>query len=212
VKIGVLGSGIVARTLASGMRRRGHEVVLGTRDPARLGDWNREQLDIGVASFAEAAAFGDLLLLAVKGSVASRALRLAGTPNLSGKTVIDACNPVAEAAPVHGVVRYFTSLDDSLMERLQKEFQTARFVKAFNSVGHAQLIDPQWAGGPPSMFICGNDAGAKQQAGALLATLGWEAVDMGMVEAARAIEPLFMLWNIRALSEGDSAHAFKWLG
>ncbi|NGY05100.1 NADPH-dependent F420 reductase [Solimonas terrae] len=211
MKIGVLGSGIVARTLASGMRRHDHEVVLGTRDPSRLGDWNREQLDIGVASFAEAAAFGDLLLLAVKGSVASRALRLAGTPNLSGKVVIDACNPLAETAPSNGVVRYFTSHDDSLMERLQKEFPTARFVKAFNSVGHAQLIDPAVPGGPPSMFICGNDADAKREVGSLLATLGWDPVDMGAAEAARAIEPLFMLWNIQALTAGETAHAFKWL-
>src|SRR3546814_5176959 len=104
-------------------------------DPARLADWNREQLEIGVASFAEAAAFGDLLILAVKGSVANRALRLAGTPNLTGKLVIDACNPIAESAPSNGVVRYFTSLEDSLMERLQQEFPTTRFVKAFTSVG-----------------------------------------------------------------------------
>lgn len=211
MNIGVLGSGIVARTLASGLRKHGHEVVLGTRDPARLGAWNREQLEIGVASFAEAAAFGDLLVLAVKGSVANRALRLAGTPNLSGKVVIDACNPIAETAPSNGVVRYFTSLDDSLMERLQKEFQTARFVKAFNAVGHQQLIDPQFAGGPPTMFICGNDTGAKRDVSVLLEGLGWQAADMGMVESARAIEPLFMLWNTASLLYGQTTRAFKWL-
>lgn len=211
MQIGVLGSGIVARTLASGLRKRGHEVVLGTRDPARLGDWNREQLEIGVASFSEAAAFGDMLLLAVKGSVANRALRLAGTPNLSGKIVIDACNPLAETAPSNGVVRYFTSLDDSLMERLQKEFPTARFVKAFNSVGHSQLIEPQLTDGPPTMFICGNDADAKRDVSALLAGLGWEAADMGMAESARAIEPLFMLWTAAAHLHGQTAQAFKWL-
>lgn len=211
MQIGVLGSGIVARTLASGLRTHGHEVVLGTRDPARLGDWNREQLDIGVASFSEAAAFGDLLLLAVKGSVANRALRLAGTPNLSGKIVIDACNPLAETAPTHGVVRYFTSLDDSLMERLQKEFPTARFVKAFNSVGHSQLIAPQLANAAPTMFICGNDADAKRDVSALLEGLGWQAADMGMAESARAIEPLFMLWTAAAHRHGQTTHAFKWL-
>lgn len=211
MQIGVLGSGIVARTLASGLRNHGHEIVLGTRDPARLSEWNREQLGIGVASFAEAAAFGDLLVLAVKGSVANRALRLAGTPNLTGKVVIDACNPLAESAPSNGVVRYFTSLDDSLMERLQKEFQTTRFVKALNSVGHQQLIKPQLTDGPPTMFICGNDAEAKRQVSELLADLGWDAADMGMAESARAIEPLFMLWNTAALLHGQTAQAFKWL-
>lgn len=211
MQIGVLGSGIVAQTLAAGFRKHDHDVVLGTRDPSRLADWNRAHREVGVASFAEAAAFGDLLVLAVKGAVASRALRLAGTPNLSGKIIVDACNPVAEGAPVNGVLRFFTALDDSLMERLQKEFQTARFVKAFNSVGAPMMIDPRVAGGPPTMFICGNDAAAKADVVKLLTPLGWDAADMGGAEAARAIEPLCMLWCIPALQNGQFTHAFKLL-
>ncbi|MGH8517563.1 MAG: NADPH-dependent F420 reductase, partial [Panacagrimonas sp.] len=147
--------------------------------------------------------------------VAARALRLAGTSNLVGKIVIDACNPIADQPPVNGVLRFFTALDDSLMERLQKEFSVARFVKAFNSVGHAHMVEPRLTGGPPTMFICGNDAPAKKTVTALVAQLGWEAADMGMVESARAIEPLCMLWCIPVLLKGGpsapAAHAFKLL-
>jgi predicted dinucleotide-binding enzyme len=215
VRIGVLGSGEVARTLAAGLLKHGHEVLVGTREPSKLRDWLKANPRSSAGSFADAAASGDVLVLAVRGSVAARALRLAGTSNLVGKIVIDACNPIAEQPPVNGVLRFFTSLDDSLMERLQKEFSVARFVKAFNSVGHAHMVEPKLAGGPPTMFICGNDAQAKQTVATLVAQLGWEAADMGMVESARAIEPLCMLWCIPVLQRGSqapaAAHAFKLL-
>ena len=211
MRIGVLGSGVVAQTLAAGFLKHGHEVLVGTRDTAKLGGWVRQHHRASLAGFAEAANFGDVVVLAVKGSVANRALRLAGTPNLAGKIVIDACNPVAEGTPVNGVLRFFTGTDDSLMERLQREFSTARFVKAFNSVGAGMMVDPQLPGGPPTMFICGNDAQAKATVGELVRQLGWEAADMGAVEAARAIEPLCMLWCIPGLARGEWAHAFKLL-
>ena len=215
MRIGVLGSGDVARSLAAGFLKHGHEVLLGTREPNKLRDWLKANARSSAGSFADAAAFGDVLVLAVRGSVAARALRLAGTSNLVGKTVIDACNPISDQPPVNGVLRFFTSLDDSLMERLQKEFSVARFVKAFNSVGHAHMVEPKLPGGPPTMFICGNDAPAKKTVAVLVAQLGWEAVDMGMVESARAIEPLCMLWCIPVLLKGGSpapaAHAFKLL-
>lgn len=211
MRIGVLGSGDVAKTLAGGFLKHGHEVLVGTRETARLRDWLKANPRSSAGSFADAAGFGDVLVLAVKGSVAARALRLAGTTNLVGKIVIDACNPIAEQPPVNGVLRYFTSLDDSLMERLQREFSVARFVKAFNSVGHAQMVNPVFESGPPTMFICGNDAAAKQTVGELLRPFGWEAADMGMVESARAIEPLCMLWCIPLLRGQGSGHAFKLL-
>ena len=211
MRIGILGSGSVAQTLAAGFLKHGHEVLLGTRDSGKLAGWLRENHRASVAGFAEAAAFGDVVVLAVKGSAASRVLRLAGTPNLNGKIVLDACNPLAEGAPVNGVLRFFTSLDDSLMERLQKEFSTARFVKAFNSVGAPMMVNPELAGGPPTMFICGNDARAKQTATELLLQFGWDTADMGGVEAARAIEPLCMLWCIPALRDGKTGHAFRLL-
>jgi len=98
------------------------------------------------------------------------------------------------------------------MERLQKAYPKAHFVKAFNSVGAAQMVDPQFAGGKPTMFICGDDAQAKQKVEAILEQFGWESADMGPVEAARAIEPLCRLWCIPGIAHNDwSAHAFKLL-
>lgn len=211
MRVGVLGSGEVAKTLAAGFLKQGHEVLVGTRDPNKLRDWMKANARGGAGSFADAANFGDVIVLAVKGSVAARALRLAGTTSLVGKIVIDACNPIADQPPVNGVLRFFTSLEDSLMERLQKEFSVARFVKAFNSVGSGQMVNPPFTGGPPTMFICGNDAGAKQTVSELLKSFGWDAADMGMVEAARAIEPLCMLWCIPMLRGQGGAHAFKLL-
>jgi predicted dinucleotide-binding enzyme len=211
VRIGVLGSGEVARTLAAGFLRHGHEVLIGTREPARLRDWLKANPRSSAGSFTDAASFGDVVVLAVKGSAAVRVLRLAGTSSLVGKVVIDACNPISDQPPVNGVLRFFTSLDDSLMERLQREFSVARFVKAFSCVGHALMVNPSLPGGPPTMFICGNDAAAKQTVASLLTEFGWESADMGAVESARAIEPLCMLWCIPALRGQPALHAFKQL-
>jgi hypothetical protein len=145
----------------------------------------------------------------VKGSVASEALRVAGAGNLKGKPVIDACNPIADAPPVNGVLQFFTDLKHSLMEKLQQEFPDAHFVKAFNSVGSALMIDPKLPGGKPSMFICGNDEAAKKAVGAIVAEVGWEVEDMGKAESARAIEPLCMLWCLPGFARNDWMHAFK---
>jgi hypothetical protein len=147
----------------------------------------------------------------VKGTVASDALRIAGAVNLAGKTVIDATNPIADAAPVNGVLNYFTTFGDSLMERLQREFGAARFVKAFNSVGAACMVDPKFKGGKPTMFIAGNDSAAKKTVAAILTDFGWEPEDMGEAEAARAIEPLCILWCIPGFRQNDWVHAFKLL-
>ena len=171
-----------------------------------------EEFGAQVKSFAEAATFGDLAVLAVAGEAALDALKLAGAAALDGKTVIDACNPIGGGPPVNGVLSFFTTLKDSLMERLQKAFPSAHFVKAFNSVGNAQMVNPHFAGGRPTMFICGNDAGAKRVVTQILDQFGWDTEDMGAVEAARAIEPLCMLWCIPGVGKGDwSPHAFKLL-
>jgi predicted dinucleotide-binding enzyme len=212
MKVGVIGSGVVAQTLGGGFLKHGHEVALGTRDPAKLSDWRAKNPRAQVLSFAEAAAFGDIVVLAVGGEVALDALRAAGAANIAGKAVIDACNPIGGGPPVNGVLSFFTTMTDSLMERLQKAFPDARFVKAFNSVGAAQMVNPQFAGGKPTMFICGNDAAAKKTVEGLLDQFGWETEDMGALEAARAIEPLCMLWCIPGIGRNDwSPHAFKLL-
>jgi len=211
MKIGIIGSGVVAQALGSGFLKHGHAVVLGTRTASRLAAWATEHPTGRVGSFAEAAHFGELVVLAVRGQVAADALRLAGAENLAAKPVIDATNPIADAPPDHGVLRFFTTLDESLMEQLQREFPGARFVKAFNSVGSACMVNPQFLGGRPTMFICGNDEAAKVAVRAVLDEFGWETADMGRAEAARAIEPLCMLWCIPGLLHNDWTHAFKLL-
>jgi predicted dinucleotide-binding enzyme len=211
MKIGVLGSGVVAKTLAAGLGGLGHQVRVGTRQPGKLGEWAAQAAGVAVGSVADAAAFGDAIVLAVKGTAASDVLRAAGDTNLAGKTIIDATNPIADAPPVNGVLKFFTSLDDSLMERLQREFPRAHFVKAFNSVGNALMVNPRLAGGKPTMFICGNDDAAKKTVTGILDQLGWETADMGKAEAARAIEPLCILWCIPGFLRQDWMHAFKLL-
>ncbi len=207
MKIGILGSGDVAKALAAGFLKHGHEVMLGTRDPAKLKGWNPKAR---VGSVPETAGFAELAVLAVKGTAAVEAVRAAGA-GLRGKTLIDATNPIAEAPPVNGVLKFFTTLDESLMERLQKQFPEVRFVKAFNSVGNTQMVNPQYAGGRPTMFICGEDARAKQAVGQILDQFGWETEDMGGAISARAIEPLCMLWCIPGFQRNQWTHAFKLL-
>ncbi len=207
MKVGILGSGDVAKALAAGFLEHGHEVMLGTRDPAKLKGWNPKAR---VGSAQETAGFAELAVLAVKGTGAVEAVRAAG-PGLRGKTLIDATNPIAEAPPVNGVLKFFTNLDESLMERLQKQFPEVHFVKAFNSVGNTRMVNPQYAGGRPTMFICGDDAAAKQAVGRILDQFGWESEDMGGAISARAIEPLCMLWCIPGFQRNQWTHAFKLL-
>jgi predicted dinucleotide-binding enzyme len=212
MKVGVVGSGVVGQTLAAGFLRHGHEVAIGTREPAKLDEWAAKHRGVQVKSFADAAAFAEVAVLAVAGHVAIEALKLVGPKALSGKTVIDACNPIGGGPPVNGVLSFFTPTNESLMEQLQKQYPSAHFVKAFNSVGNGQMINPHFAGGRPTMFICGNDTGAKQRVAAICDQFGWDAEDMGALEAARAIEPLCRLWCIPGVGRGDwSPHAFKLL-
>ena len=211
MKIGIIGSGDVAKILASGFVKHGHDVVMGTRDPAKLQAWATQNPPGRAGNFSEAASFGEVIVLAVKGTASEEALRMAGAANLAGKPVIDATNPIADAPPTHGVLKFFTNLDDSLMEKLQRAFPDAHFVKAFNSVGNGRMVNPQFDGGKPTMFICGDNAAAKKVVETILDQFGWEIADMGNVEAARAIEPLCMLWCIPGLLHSQWTHAFKLL-
>lgn len=213
MKIGVIGSGIVGRVLASAFLKENNEVLLGTRDVSKdeVVKWKEENPSGKTGLFSEVAAFADVVVLAVAGTAAEEALQQSGAGNLKGKVVIDATNPIAKEPPVNGVLKFFTSLDDSLMERLQKAFPEARFVKAFSSVGNAQFYKPQYKEGRPTMFICGNDSGAKHTVTDILNAFGWDAEDMGSVEAARAIEPLCILWCIPGFVKNQWNHAFKLL-
>ena len=211
-KIGVIGSGVVGQVLADGFLKHGYEVMRGSREPGKLSEWQAGAgTRASTGTFAEAAGFGDIVVLAVKGTAAEEAIALCRAPNLAGKTVIDATNPIAAAPPVNGVLQFFTGPNESLMERLQQKAPAARFVKAFSSVGNALMVNPALAGGPPTMFICGNDQAAKDEVKAILDEFGWATEDMGGAEAARAIEPLSMLWCIPGFRQNRWQHAFKLL-
>ena len=210
--IGVLGTGQVGQALANGFLKHGHTVRRGSRDVGKLADWWSSAGDrASVGTVPDTAAWADIVVLAVKGSVAESVLENAGEANLAGKVVIDTTNPIADSPPDHGVIRYFTGANESLMERLQAKVPAARFVKAFSCVGNAFMVNPQFAGGPPTMFICGNDAGAKSDVTTLLDQFGWATEDMGTVHAARAIEPLCVLWCIPGMTGKGWNHAFKLL-
>jgi predicted dinucleotide-binding enzyme len=211
-KVGVIGSGVVGEALAGGFLKHGYEVMRGSREPGKLAAWtSKAGAKASAGSFAEAARFGEIVVLAVKGTAAEEAVKLCGPETLSGKVVIDAMNPIADLPPANGVLRFFTSLEDSLMERLQRAAPKARFVKAFSCVGNAYFVNPDFGSVKPTMFICGTDTAAKKQVTGVLAQFGWEAEDMGGPEAARAIEPLCMLWCIPGLLRNQWTHAFKLL-
>ncbi|HZD03557.1 MAG TPA: NAD(P)-binding domain-containing protein [Longimicrobiales bacterium] len=210
MKVGVIGSGAVGKALASGFLKHGHTVMCASRDPSKLEGWKAEAGPrASVGTPAEAARWGELLVLAVKGSGAEEAVRTCGIENLAGKTVIDTTNPIADAPPEDGVIRFFTGLDGSLMERLQRLAPEARFVKSFSCVGNALMVDPVLEGGPPTMFMCGNDEGAKREVQQMLEDFGWEWEDLGAATAARAIEPLCILWCIPGFLRDDWAHTYK---
>ena len=210
-KIGIIGSGIVAQTLGTGLIKQGYDVMLGTRDAQKLTEWKAENTgNAQVGSSSEAVAFGDLIVLAVKGTAAVAALESIDEDALAGKTIMDATNPIADAAPEDGVLQFFTKTNESLMEELQASFPKANFVKAFNSVGSAKMVNPSFEL-TPTMFICGNDAKAKEEVTTITKKLGWEVEDMGTAVAARAIEPLCMLWCIPGFLHNQWTHAFKLL-
>src|SRR3954451_12888417 len=122
MKVGIIGSGVVATALGEGFLKHGHEVMLGTRSPEKLADWKAKNPGAQISGLSQTAEFGDLIVLAVKGSVASQALHTAGPQNFSGKVVIDTTNPIADEPPTNGVLRFYTNFDQSQMERLQSEF------------------------------------------------------------------------------------------
>jgi len=211
-KIGILGSGDVAKSLGNGFLKHGYQVMLGTRTLSKLDEWKKQAgLNGSIGTFAESAFFGELIVLATKGSHAKESLQMGGIENLIGKIIIDTTNPIADAAPVNGVLKFFTNLDQSFMEDLQTSFPMAKFVKAFNSIGSPFMVNPDFGGMKPSMCICGNDENSKLEVKTIVEQFGFEVEDMGFAEAARAIEPLCMLWCIPGLRENKWAHAFKLL-
>lgn len=204
-RIGILGSGVVGITLADGLKNLYTSVAIANRSAATADGWNGR-----VSTYQDVVENSDIIILAVKGSAAEEVIANV-KHSLSGKTIIDATNPIIDTAPDEGVLKYFTDLNESLMERLQHIAPEANFVKAFNSVGNAYMISPVFKDGKPTMFICGNSNEAKIEVAELLTSIGWDAQDMGGVKSARAIEPLCILWCLPGILHNEWTHAFKLL-
>jgi predicted dinucleotide-binding enzyme len=212
-RVGVLGSGEVGRRLASGFATRGHDVMLGSRDPAKpeLHEWlSVEGAGIGAGTFVQTAAHGELLALAVLGTAAEQTIAAAGPGNFSGKVVIDATNPLDFSGGFPP--KLAISGDDSLGERVQRALPEAKVVKAFNTIGSAYFVDPSFAEGEPTMLIAGDDEDAKRIVGDLLADFGWPApVDLGGIEGARELEAICIAWVKIGGARGAWDHGFKLL-
>jgi len=211
MKIGILGTGEVGQHLAKGFLGLGHEVMIGSREAGG------EKLDKALAAagqgaggtFADAAAFGDMVALCCLGAVIESVLKLAGAENLAGKVLIDATNPLdfSKGFPP----RLLDLPDGSAGQLTQRLAPRARVVKAFNTAGSHTYVKPSYAGGPPDMFICGDDEGAKEQVTALLVDFGWKTIDLGPLESARYTEPMCMVWVQFGLRTQSWSHAFKLL-
>jgi 8-hydroxy-5-deazaflavin:NADPH oxidoreductase len=217
MKIGILGTGDVGRTLANGFLATGHQVMMGSREASneKVLAWAKEAgagptsgSGASTGTFADAAKFAEVVVLAVSWLGAENALQMAGAESLSGKVVIDAINPLALGARGLELAIGHT---DSAGEQVQRWLPGARVVKAFNSVGYAQMFKPEFAGGPPDMFICGNDDAAKKTVTDILMSFGWSTIDIGGIEGARLLEPLCMLWITYATRAHSHSHAFKLL-
>jgi predicted dinucleotide-binding enzyme len=213
MKVGVLGSGNVGKTLASGLVQHGYEVTLGTREPRQedVASWAAKAPGAKTGTFRDAANFGELLILSVLARAVEDVIRLAGPENFRGKVLIDTNNPISDAPPVDGVLEYFTGPNQSIGEKIQSLVPEAKVVKAFNSVGAARMVNPHFEQGTPTMFICGNDGSAKNQVSEIVRRFGWDPYDCGSLVAARALEPLCMLWCIPGFTKNQWTHAFKLL-
>ena len=208
MKIGILGSGDVARSLGAGLARHGHDVCLGTRDASKLADWRKETKQ-KVGSFADAAQHGDLVILALNGAGTLHALEMAGPARFAGKLVLDATNPLDFSNGMPPGLTVGTT--DSLSEQIQRKLPEAKVVKCFNTVTHSKMVDPTFREGTPPMFIAGNDADAKKRTEAFLRGIGWPgALDVGDLAGARWLEAMVPLWVRVAVAKGDAwDHMFR---
>lgn len=212
MKVAILGSGGVGQDLGLGFLGLGHEVRMGSRDPGKkeIKEWlTKAGKKSSAGTFGEAAAFGDLAVLATQWSGTENAIRLAGPANLAGKVVIDATNPLVfrpDALPTLAV-----GGNDSAGEQVQRWLPGAKIVKAFNTVNHAHMIKPSFPGGPPDMFLCGNDDGARKLVAGICRDFGWGVVDLGGIEASRLLEPLALIYIQNAIRTGNWDYAFKLL-
>ena len=216
MNIGILGSGDVGRRLGDGFIKLGHKVKIGSRDPNKndIAQWvSSHSTDEGKASsgtFSETASFAELAVLATSWDGIPNAIKIADQKNFAGKIVIDVTNPLdfSKGAPPRLAVGH----TDSGGETVQRLLPQAKVVKAFNITGNPQLVNPNFPGGPPTMFVCGNDDDAKKiVTDRFLTPFGWETVDIGGLEGSRLLEPLAMLWISHYFKTNNANHAFKLL-
>lgn len=209
MKIGILGSSDVAKSLAHGFLREGHQVKLSSREPGKLAAWVEENgKDASAGTFAEAAKFGELIVVAVHGTATDNAIRMAGPENFKGKPVIDATNPLDLSGKLPKLVG---GLGTSAGEKLQQMLRGAFVVKSFNTVGHTLFYKPEFSETTPDMFLCGDNDSAKGQVSAIIKSFGWNPVDVGGIETSHYLEAMCLVWVHTAIRDNQWTQAYKLL-
>ena len=209
MKVGIIGSGDVGQRLGDAFVELGHSVKIGTRDPQKLAAWvAKHKMRASAGSFSDAASFGDIVVIATAWSGTASAIEMAGPANMAGKVVIDVTNPLDHSTMPPRLAIGHT---DSAGETVQRMLPDAKVVKAFNIVGNPHMFRPDFPGGRPTMFIAGNDDGAKKMVTDILTAFGWESIDIGGIEGSRLLEPLAMLWITYYFRTNTGNHAFKLL-
>jgi predicted dinucleotide-binding enzyme len=212
MRIGILGTGDVGKSIANGFIALGHEVKMGAREATneKAVAWAKSAgPKASAGTFADATEFGEVIVLATLGVANPKVFEAAGIERFAGKLVIDATNPLDFSGGVPP--KLALSGNDSGGEQAQRLLAGAHVVKAFNTVGNVLFFRPELAGGPPDMFICGNDDDAKRRAGTILSDFGWGVVDVGGIESSRYLEAMCMIWVLHGFKSGTWTHAFKLL-
>jgi len=210
MNVGILGSGVVGKSFARAFAATGNDVKIGSRTPEQLNDFVTEAAPrVTAGTFTETARFGEVIVVATLGTGTEEAIRIAGPENFTRKVTIDATNPL-ELTP-GGPPKLAIGHTGSLGERVQRWAPNARVVKAFNTVGNTLFYRPQLPGGPPDMFICGNEPAAKIAVSRICSEFGWGVIDIGGIEGARYLEAMCMTWVLHGILSGGWSHAFKML-
>jgi predicted dinucleotide-binding enzyme len=211
MRVAILGTGDVGRALGKAFLAMGHEVKMGSRQAGNekaLAFVKETGGKAGQGSFAEVAKWGEWVVLATLGAANEAVIKACGAASLDGKVLVDTTNPLDFST---GKPRLSLAGNDSAGEQVQRLAPGAKVVKAFNSVGNAHMFKPSFPGGPPDMFICGNDAEAKKKVGGLLKDFGWGVIDLGGIESSRYLEPLCLVWVLHGMATNSWNHAFKML-
>lgn len=212
MRIAILGTGDVGKALGKAFVALGHHVKMGSRSASneKALAWAKDSGDrASVGTFAEAAAFGDIVVLATLGAANESVLASVGPEVLRGKVVIDTTNPLDFSGGMPP--KLALSGSDSGGEQVQRLATGAHVVKAFNTVGNAFMFRPEFPGGPPDMFIAGNDEQAKKKVADILADFGWGVVDVGGIQSSRYLEAMCLVWVISGMRGGNFNQAFKLL-